>query len=234
MSWSHVQHNANGDASGGTGASISVTISAVSSGSVVSGITIWEDDIPASLNSVTNDKGDSATILDHTTDTTNGQGISSFVFLNPTVGATVFTANFSTTTAFYGIEVDEDTFGAGFTYSTDGHTGVFQSSPGAGANVVNSGSITPGTNGDLIKGFAVNSGGSPTYSAGTSPNTFTQRNQIAGGGTDFSFFSEDFIQTTAASIAATMGTSGSAPTHSFVVAIKATAAGDTLMPQIWL
>lgn len=77
--------------------------------------------------------------------------------------------------------------------------------PGTGADDMNSTTGTPSMDGSLIWGFCWVSGGSPTLTAGTSPNTFTLRG--SGSSSGVRLITEEFIQTTAASIETTCGTS---------------------------
>lgn len=228
MSWSPVQHNSFQDVSGTTNTTWSVTLGAgVSANSLVSGQAIC--DISATITSVTNDKGDVAVIADTKSDPGNEYSVS-FYFAGSTAGAATITMHLSVAAGFVAFSVDEDNPGAGLAPVNDGHNANLQTATANGANAITTGAITTGTNGDLIKAFAINSSGECNYAAGTSPNAFTARNNVAGSSGHFAIISEDFIQTTAGSITPTIGLTNigaNVNTLSFGMAFKAVASGDT-------
>lgn len=226
--WTPVQHNSTADGTGTTSLTWSVTLGAgVSANSAVSGQFEFDDTGGASVVSIKSDKGDTATIVDTNSDPGN-EGAVSYAFAGLTAGATTITATLSSAAGFIAFSVDEDNPGAGNVPALDGHNKNLQASLANGANTITAGAFTTGANGDLIKAFAMNSaGGNVIYTAGTSPNALTARNNTAGGaGT--SVLSEDFVQTTAGSITPTAGytnTSTNANILSFGMAFKTTASG---------
>jgi hypothetical protein len=237
MSWSNIQKKRAGDATGTTFNPITVSITTVTAGSKLSGALMWENDFPGpTLTNITDDKGNTYTTLDAISDVPNGEGFVSFYATSfPNGLPSSIIANFSGTTAFWEMSIKEDSPGSGFTISLDGHSGQLQTSNAGvtGANIYSSGSATTAANGDLIDGFIIKSGSNPTFTAGTSPNAFTVRENTSPSDS----LSEDFVQTTAGSISATFGNSANtASTVSagvFMLAFKAVAS-DVLMPQILL
>lgn len=230
--WTHTQ-SASVTLNTTTGSSLALSFgSAVSSNGTVSGFVIFDNSIPASLTSVTDDKSNTYTIVDTVTDAVNDQTIVSFYLTNISNGPITITAHFSASTDFFAMGLEEDNPGAGQTASIDGHNAALTSIPTSttGTNNVSSGSATTTANGDLIKGFVVNSGGLTTFSAGTSPIAFTQRTHAAGDATHFGMTTEDFVQTTAGSIAVTFGNSVSDPVtivkaDAFMLAFQSAASG---------
>lgn len=243
MSWSNIQ-NAFSDDEALTGSSVSASFAnPIAAGSIVSGMVEWENDFPGpSLLNVTDDKGNSTYVInvDAFSDATNGEAFSSFYAVSfPNGLPTTIIANFSGSSAFFAINVKEDSPGASMTVSLDGHAGQLQTL-GFNATTTNglsSGSATTTANGDLINGFTIHSGGDPIFTAGTSPNAFTSRVLSHAGSGKFSIASEDFIQTTAGNIAATFGqsngSSGNTACGVLMLAFKAvSAAGATVFaPQ---
>lgn len=236
MSWSNIQNAFANDATA-TGLSVSKAFTnPVTAGSIVSGVVIWDNiDFGAvTLSNVTDDKGNTYTInVDTVVDVPNSQKWSSFYATSfPNGLPTTITANFSGSNGFFGIVIKEDSPGAGFTVALDGHNATFATAGSGvtGANLYSSGSATTTANGDLVNGFCISDTGTPTPTAGTSPNAFTQRISTAASSTAFAVGSEDFIQTTAGSIAATFGTStapGATAFGVFMLAFKALAAGGS-------
>ena len=87
---------------------------------------------------------------------------------------------------------------------------------GTGANVITSNAATTTINSSLILGIVRNVSGGGTLSAGTSPNAFT----AISGVTSASSLWEQFVQTTAGSIAATAGTTSSGDNQTFMIALS--------------
>lgn len=112
--------------------------------------------------------------------------------------------------------------GADTTAPLDQHIPHVQTNPGTGANAVTSTAQTTTANGEYIMGITVddNFGGLP--SAGTSPNAFTSRTTDS----TFEINLEEFIQTTAGSIAATFtNTAGSGNNITMLATFKASGGG---------
>lgn len=224
MSWTHVQHNNKQDSTGTTSLTWSVTLGAgVSANSAVSGEFMWDATASATLLTVKSDQGDTATIVDTKSDPGN-EDSASYLFAGLTAGATIITATLSMAAGFIALSVDEDNPGAGLVAVLDGHNTNFQSSVATGINNVTTNAATPSANGALIKSFAMNSSSECDFSAGTSPNAFTARNNLLGAAGHISIISEDFVQTTAASITPTIGISNigaNCNVLSFMIALKA-------------
>lgn len=125
------------------------------------------------------------------------------------------------------LQWDEYSGGTALSDPTDGtaFTSNTQNLPGTGANALTSTAIVPATNGDLIYGSSLDTGNSTAITAGTSPNAFTARQTVSLSAVGY-ILGEEFIQTTAASIAATAGsTSGGADNFiTAVIALKAASA----------
>lgn len=228
--WTHVQHTTTQDVTGTTNTTWSVTLGAgVSANSAVSGQFIFDNTGGATVSSIKSDKGDTATIVDTNSDPGN-EGSVSFAFAGLTSGATTITATLSIAASYIAFSVDEDNPGVGFIPALDGHNTNLQTATANGTNAITTGAFTPATNGDLIKAFAINSSGECNYAAGTSPNAFTARNNVLGASGHFSIISEDFIQTTAASITPTIGLTNigaNVNTLSFGMGFKVVASGGT-------
>lgn len=239
MSWTPAVQTAFSNDESLTGSSVSASFAnPIAAGSIVSGMVEWENDFPGpSLLNVTDDKGNSTYVInvDAFSDATNGEAFSSFYAVSfPNGLPTTIIANFSGSSAFFAINVKEDSPGASMTVSLDGHAGQLQTL-GFNATTTNglsSGSATTTANGDLINGFTIHSGGDPIFTAGTSPNAFTSRVLSHAGSGKFSIASEDFIQTTAGNIAATFGqsngSSGNTACGVLMLAFKAVASGVAL------
>lgn len=171
------------------------TLSAVFTNTVGSGNTVMGVLIVArysySLSSITDDKGNSYTIVDSYAGD-NSDTMYSFYASNLTNSPKTITANF-TGNVYAQIAIDEYS-GVG---TLDVHGFNYQSSVTTAANNITSGNVTPTQNGDLIYG------GTMCYSTGTGAPTagsgFTGRNSTAY----FYGATEDQVQTTAAAIAAT-------------------------------
>src|SRR5690349_14135137 len=112
----------------GTGANgVSVTLSAaVGNGNSVVGIVTWDYSSGATI-SITDDKGNTYTQVDTVSDPPFTQRVLSFYLTNITNAPTTITANFSTSTAWSRILVDEYS-GIAATSAIDGHTGAQQNS----------------------------------------------------------------------------------------------------------
>lgn len=181
------------------------------------------------LTSVTDDQSNTYSLVTAITDSTNNGVIQLFYKENVTSVTTV-TAHF-TSSAQVRVAISNYT-GIATASAIDGHTGQVQTTPGTGANIVTTGTFTPTTNGDLIYGGCSEAfGGAIVYTAGTSPNAFTQRASNTGAEND-ALFTEDFIQSTAASIAATMGQTANFTTMSAVAAFKAAVSGAPVVSKI--
>lgn len=204
MSWAHLQTVLGADGAAGANANtIAITLSTVSNNSLVVGFATCNN--AATINTVTDDKGNSYTLLDLLNDTNNFERQVLFYKEGITNGPTVVTANLSISTDFRRMAASEYS-GILTAAAIDGHNGQIIATPGTGANVLNPGAFTTTGNGDLIWCCVTNDGGGPdTLSAGTSPNAFTQR-AVGSSSDHICTLVEDFLQTSAASITPTVGT----------------------------
>jgi hypothetical protein len=217
MAIAHVQSKGV-DSGAGSGTTQAITFSAaVGSGNLVCGIISCAGGFV--LNSVTDDKSNSYTILDHVSDPT-GQENWSFYLGNITNGPTTVTANFNGTVGFRAMTVDEFSGIAALANPLDGHASndqVFTQNQTTDA--ITSTAFTPTQSGDLIYGGTVNSNNNDQATAGTG-FTFAG-NDTAGAGT-VPVITEFLVQGTAASIAATFtDTTASDSWSTFVMAFKA-------------
>jgi len=213
-----VQGNSAGNA--GTAASVAVTLgAAVGSGNTVCGWVSWgEGPTTTHLTSVTDDKGNTYTISDRLGDGNNAQAGAMFFRGNITNGPTIITANFSPNQTFLQIGADEYSGALAATNPSDGHSVAAAVQTGSTAtDFLSSGSFTTSVNGDLIYGVTMDTFGATLASAGTG---YTQRqtNTIAVDAT-----SEDKVQSTAGSVAATFTTSNAGGRYiTLAVAIQPT------------
>lgn len=100
---------------------------------------------------------------------------------------------------------------------------AFQNFPGTGANIQNSGTVTPGVNNSYLLGFAsTNTGGG--LSIGTGYTTL--------GLTDNTTFGEYLQQTTATAQAATFGNTNNASDFSSVIALQSPPLARRLTPNL--
>lgn len=226
MAWAHVQDAHNSDGAVANVTSFSATFGvAVGSGNLVVGVVTWDSASgQGTLNTVTDNKGNTYTISDSINSAGDTQQAASFSLGNVTGGPTVITANFTSTGGgdhWITIVVSEYSGGPAAADFRDGHTGQLQTAVGTGANAISSGNITTTANGDLIWGATVSPTSTPTATAGTG---FTLRGSDI---TNTFTYDEDQVQTTAGSIAATFTASASAANWiTFLIAFKITA-GDT-------
>lgn len=225
MAFTRVQGNsAGGTASNGN---VAVTISAVASGNAVCGVVSWDNGGGVTLSSVADDKGNTYNVETTVLDTTNGQKAAAFSRTNITNAPVTITATFSAGAGFRSIAVDEFSgVSAASTDERDGttHGGQFQNSPGTGANGITSGTFTTATNGDLVWGGSVGSGGGVLASNGTGFSTGTQ-----ASGLDPRVQTEYLTQSTAgAGTAATFTQAANTQRITFMIALKSGAGGSSL------
>jgi len=114
---------------------------------------------------------------------------------NCTGGSTVVTITFSQTTTTREV-IAHEIAGVATSGSQGGHTGQFQATPGTGTDAVTSGSITTSVNGCYIFGTTTGGLGGSIITAGTG---YTARFNAGGN----NHASEDRVQASAGSIAAT-------------------------------
>lgn len=191
--------------SGGSGATNTIAapaLNAVTSGNAVVGFVSWGSDTTSILTSVTDDKGNTYTIVQRAGSTNSGtQSFASFYLLNITNAPTIITANFSSSQTYRTIIVHEV---SGLSALDQSAINVPASLPGTGTDALTSGSVTTTANGEYIVAGVYNPDTDrnlPMYAAGTG---YTKREEVGSGTSDFeNMASEDQIQATAGSIAGT-------------------------------
>lgn len=214
-----------------TATTVSATVSAVGSGNCICGLVSWDHTAGITLNSITDNQGNTYNLETALFQVTDLQNFCAFSRTNITNAPTVITANFSSSVDFRGIIVDE--FSGASTASSDerdAHGGQFQSGPSTATDAVTSGPFTTTVNGDLLYGAAGNMLVATALSPGTS---FTGSANLA---TDWRARTEFRTQATAGSgTAATFTQGNTTETCTFLIAIKPFSGGaDVLMPQIWM
>jgi hypothetical protein len=187
-------------ATAGSATTVPVTFTSnVVAGNLIAVWVTWGSST-ATLNSVTDSLGNTYTIVQTVTNTTNSQRSAMAYAKNIAGGANTVTATFSASIDYRGIIVHEIS-GADQTAPLDGNAGQWQTGPGLGTDAVSSGSFTTTKNGDYIFGASMNTG---VACAGPAAGTgFTAREAPACGGHSIQPISEDRIQSAAGSIAAT-------------------------------
>jgi len=196
MSWSKIA-GSGGIASGGSTSrtSFGVAGNAVGSGHVVRGTVTWGDATVGHLTSVTDNQGNSYSIVDKIADTAEPQSIASFWLNAITNAPTTITAHFSPGVTFVGIEWSEFSGNDSSTALT-GHGGQVQRSPGTAADAVKTGTSF-GSSGDLRSGgMTTDDTGSVVVTSGTGYTT--DQNNTPGGSGQVSLASEYLVATGAA------------------------------------
>lgn len=147
---------------------------------------------------------------------------------NVNSGTTVITATFGVSSDRRAIVVHEVS-GCDTTAPLDQHTAQLQTSPGTGTDAISSGAITPSVDGCYLFGCSALPEWTSPIAAGTG---FTQR-QTENDGKPC-YCTEDKVQTTAASIAATFtGVAGGTTKYlSAIVAFKPAGSGASAVPLL--
>lgn len=220
-------HNAGSGSVNNIAATFSV---AVGSGNAVVGIVSFGT---GTLNSVTDDKGNTYNRETTINDGVNSQNAASFSLGNITNAPTTVTANFSAGVGARSIAVAEYSGISAVADPRDGHGGQLQPSPGTGTNGLTSGSGNCVTtiDGDTIVGLTADSGGSAVISHGTSFSAIRVTDTTAGcAGLNI----EDLTQGAhSATTVATFTQNANDAGLTWAIALKAAAGGgDTLMPMI--
>lgn len=203
-----------------TVATVPVTFSSnTTAGNLIAGYVSWASNT-INLNSVTG-CGNTYSLVNNPTSVPNTYRAAGFYAENITGGACTVTANFSGGVANRTIIVHEVS-GAATASSLDGNALLGQTDPGLGANAVTSGSIITTANGDYIFGATSDLGGGWQTTAGTG---FTGRELPAT-----IYASEDKIQASAGSIAATFNAGSAFADHgTLIMAFKPAAAAARRM-----
>jgi hypothetical protein len=177
----------------------------------------WSSFGPITLTGCSDSLGNTYAVAAQAIDTAQTQGVAVCYAVNTHgPGAAVITATFSATTTFRGISVAEYS-GVATTSPVDVTASNFGAVTGGVANGATSTTATTTVNGDLIVGgFGVTQNGG-TMSAGTGAITFTIRNNQS----TVSVNTEDGLQATAGSVAATETDSSTGRYAGVMVAFKA-------------
>lgn len=200
-----------------SGTDVAITFdSNVAAGNLIA-VTLWTTD-NLTLNSVADNLGNTYTAVLTKVGGTSGAPYAWGLYAkNINGGGCTITATFSGSGFFeiFGHEVSGcDTAGP-----LDKSASNEQSSPGAGANTINTTSVTPTTDGQYIFAFATGSGNN-TVSAGTSPIAFTSR--LSSFATSCT---EDYVQPSAGAINPTFGLGTDMATIALVMTFKAAGGG---------
>ena len=179
----------------GSLSTITVTLGASASiGDYVVGMVGWSG-FGENISTLVDDLGNTYTLQNKVSDTTNSQAGQSFYGRVTVAGTPLITVTFTTARTFRRIIVAAYS-GLTATGAADGTVGSWQSAPGINTDAVTSTAITPTVDGDLIVAYHQNTSSSTGHiSAGTN---FTRRNAL-----EAIIALEDLIQTTVASIAGT-------------------------------
>lgn len=174
-------------------------VSNVTAGNLIAvGITWYND--PITLSSVTDTLGNTYTVV-QTVNIALAQRYATAYAKNILGGANTVTATFSLATAIFRGIIVHEVSGADTTAPLDKNAGQVQTAPGTGANAVTSGAVVSTTDGQYLFGFTAEGAGvSTTITQGTG---YTLRQRTQSSTTTEEQASEDQIQATAASIAAT-------------------------------
>jgi hypothetical protein len=199
-------------------ASLTATFGAgVTSGNTVWGIVAWNATSGAPTSVTVG--GVSATILDTVNDVGDAASASTFILGNISGSPTSVVANFSPNQAFISLVAIEESGCLAASNPTDVHTGRLQTSPGTGANIINSGNVTTTVASDIIVGAYCDAVGATTGTAGTSPLAFTLRTIDNTAGEPVA--TEDgIVLVTPGVVASTFGQLVNDSALSFVIAIK--------------
>jgi hypothetical protein len=191
---------------------------AVTSGDFVVGFVSWFFTGGATdLVSVTTDKGDTATLLDPTADSTNGGASALFYFPSVTSGAKIFTANWgSSGVTSWQVVVDE--FSGVATSSPLDGTAHTNGKHGTVSGVITTNAIVPVVNGDLIYAYFFDETGVVTTQTAGSGYTIANNDNVA-------LATEWQVQSTAASISASLNATGGGTNLAGLAAFKAAGLG---------
>lgn len=103
------------------------------------------------------------------------------------------------------------------------HAGQAQATPGTGTDAISSGSVTTTTNGEYIFG-CTNANNTQTYTKGTGFTSLREDNTVGA--------TEDLVQSSAGSIAATFTGSGGWKCQTVIMTFKEAASGSSATPAV--
>jgi phosphatidylinositol-3-phosphatase len=176
---------------------------------------------------ISDSQGNSYSMATNGNNTTLQQGLAVFYAPNVKGGADTVTLGVSVPASYLRLNVQEYT-GAAITNPVDGTAQNIDTKGSSAVNGVTSGNGVTTLNGDLIFGAVMgDSGNNTTVTAGTGA---TQR-LVAHNGADDPLASEDLIQTSAGSVAATFTFSIAGSYQAHMVAFKQAAPGGTPPPS---
>ena len=156
------------------------------------------------LVSVTDTQGNTYTVVDSPTSGSYGRAAMAYAIARASAADTV-SCNFSTAAIGKSIIVHEIS-GVNPSAPLDGHKMAVRTNPGTGANAVTSTTMTTTTSGDYVVGFTFNaSSNGADWNAGTG---YVRRQDLRTA--SYPTASEDRVQPTAGSIAATLTATASA------------------------
>jgi hypothetical protein len=232
MAWAFVRSSISPDGTTATATTVALTVTAVGNNNLIVGIVENGLNTPATCTGVSDDKGNTYTLIDAKSNSTDGAAAVVFYKEGITNAPTVITATFSAAVWFRRMAVSEYS-GIATSSAIDGHTGALRQPPGAaGANNILSGSITTTVGGDLIWGGCFDNPGTPlAYTTGTSPIAFTQRLNSSGGSIVEATVIEDTLQAAAGTVQATFGQGVVANCMAWVAAFKDAAGGAVAAPS---
>lgn len=190
----------------------------VTAGNLIVGGVSWDGNF--TVSGVTDSQGNTYTVETPIKDGSNTIGIGIFHTIAGSSGACTVTVTL-TGNANRKAAIIHEVSGVAASSYRDQYAGQSQSNPGTGSNAVTSGSVTTTTDGQYIFGFTGDAGYSTGKAAGTG---FTLRETDAG--MDIAS-SEDQIQTSAGSIAATFTIDGFAVIATAICTFKAAGGGAT-------
>jgi hypothetical protein len=203
--------------SGTTGTTCAVTFDTnVTAGNLICGSVSWNGGTTTVLTSVSDGLGNTYTIVQRVTDA--ARCIATFYAKNISGGACTVTATFSSSQTFITIIVHEAS-GCDTTAPLDKNAGQAQAEPGTGDNAATSGAQTTTVDGCYIYGVTIECRSSTNYTAGTG---YTLR-EVEGPNETCA--SEDRVQATAGSVAATYTKSVGDKCITMMLAFKPQAAG---------
>ena len=203
---------------------IAVTLDAsVGSGNAIVGLVCWGSATESDLASVTDDQGNTYTLVRFVPDTNNSQSIKGFYLANITNAPITITANFSPARPYRSISLHEVS-GVATSGLLDQDAGQLQTAPGTGPDGVTSGSVITTANGEYIFGGCADTAALRALSQYAGGTGYTRRQEV-GSTSVINMASEDQIQASAGAIAATFTATNNDRTVSLILTLKAAAAG---------
>jgi hypothetical protein len=200
-------------------ASLTATFGA-GSGNTIWGIVAWSG---VGITPTVTVGGVATTVHPKVTDAGNAAEAATFILGNISGAPTSVVLNVSPNASFLSLIAIDESGCLAASNPTDVHTGQLQTTPGTGANIINSGNVTTTVANDIIVGAYCDTVGSSIGTGGTSPLAFTLRTTDAVAGQPTA--TEDgVVLVTPGTAAATFGQTVNDSALVFVIAIKPAAA----------